>query len=485
MGSGPRRTVLAAAAAAALAAAVAAGTPTAATASEASLPADLVPVRSVTSLTGTHHWYGQLFHGLPVIDSYYAVHRDSGTEAVTIADGRRAVPASLQVTPSISSAQASTTTTRTLDAQPVQRTSGPKGIEAAPATAGRATLSVLGGASPALVWAVVAESGRGITRTLVDARTGGILQTRVLSKNVDGKGQVFEPNPVVTLRDEGLKDNHDENQAALDPAYRAVTLKRLWGNGLLQGKYAKVISARGGLATSRTNTFVYSRSDHRFEQVNAYYGVDGSQAYLQQLGFTDANNQPQRIKTNTLMYDNSFYDPEYDVLVFGMGGVDDAEDLEVVWHEYGHAIQDAIVPDFGTTPQAGAIGEGFGDYWAVTMSIPTSGGFDLPCVADWDSVSYTSSAPHCLRRIDGDKTTDDIDGEVHDDGEIWSRALWDVMGALGRTKADTIVIESTYRFTPDTTFAAAARQTVATARALYGASAASAVKAAFVARKIL
>lgn len=484
MGSARRRTVLAAAAAMALAAAVAGSAPVAAAASS-TLPADLVPVRTVTSLTGTHQWYGQVFHGLPVIDSYYAVHRDGGTGSVTVADGRRTVPSSLRVTPTISGAQASTTTTRTLDAQPVQRTTGPKGVDAAPATADRATLSVLGGAAPALVWSVVAESGRGITRTLVDASSGRVLQTRVLSKNVDGKGQVFEPNPVVTLRDENLKDLHDQNQAALDPAYRAVTLRRLWGNGFLQGRYAKVIQARGGVATSRTNTFVYSRSDHRFEQVNAYYGVDGSQAYLQQLGFTDANNQPQRIKTNTLMYDNSFYDPEYDVLAFGMGGVDDAEDLEVVWHEYGHALQDAIVPNFGTTSESGAIGEGFGDYWAVTMSIPTSGGFDLPCVADWDSVSYTSSAPHCLRRVDGEKTTDDIDGEVHDDGEIWSRALWDIMGALGRTKADTIVVESTYRFTPDTTFAAAARQTVATARDLYGASAASAVKAAFVARKIL
>ena len=26
----------------------------------------------------------------------------------------------------------------------------------------------------------------------------------------------------------------------------------------------------------------------------------------------------------------------------------------------------------------------------------------VPCVADWDSVSYTSRVPHCLRRVDTD-----------------------------------------------------------------------------------
>ena len=44
--------------------------------------------------------------------------------------------------------------------------------------------------------------------------------------------------------------------------------------------------------------------------------------------------------------------------------------------------------------------EGFGDYWAVTVSAhaiaPTP---DPACVGDWDSTSYTSSVPRCLRRV--------------------------------------------------------------------------------------
>ena len=148
--------------------------------------------------------------------------------------------------------------------------------------------------------------------------------------------------------------------------------------------------------------------------------------------------------------------------------MDDAEDQEVVWHELGHAIQDDQVPGFGESEEGGAIGEAFGDYWAVTMSEPVGKG--STCRASWTGTPRrTPTAPsHCLRRVDGPKTTDDIDGEVHDDGEIWSRALWDIHNALGRTKANKLIIESQFGFSPTTTFAAAAQHTVQTARVMYG-----------------
>jgi hypothetical protein len=37
------------------------------------------------------------------------------------------------------------------------------------------------------------------------------------------------------------------------------------------------------------------------------------------------------------------------------GGVDDAEDADVILHEYGHAIQDNQVPGFGSSLEAGAM----------------------------------------------------------------------------------------------------------------------------------
>jgi zinc metalloprotease ZmpB len=145
-------------------------------------------------------------------------------------------------------------------------------------------------------------------------------------------------------------------------------------------------------------------------------------------------------------------------------------------------VQDDQVPGFGSSPEAGAIGEGFSDYLAVTVSAHEAPTADEPCVADWDSVSYTSSTPHCLRRVDESKHyPEDLADEVHADGEIWSRALWDIRTALGPKLADTIIILAQFRFALDTSMRAAAAATIDTA-VPYGPSARRAVTAAFAAR---
>jgi zinc metalloprotease ZmpB len=278
-----------------------------------------------------------------------------------------------------------------------------------------------------------------------------------------------------------------------------VPLTDLDGSGYLRGTWANVRGTTGDLAKiSSTGTFVYDRHDDRFEQVMAYYWVTEAQHYLQSLGFGGANGdlrpvnaESQDIRLNQYGVDNSFSWDKKDLLRFGKGGVDDAEDAEVIVHEYGHAVHDSQVPGFGSSEEAGSIGEAFGDYLAVSVGLwaAAQNGWAVrtppACVADWDSISYTSTVPHCLRRVDGNKTIADVEGEVHADGEIWSRALWDIRTALGDTVANRVIINAQFSFKADTTFAAAATTTVKTAKDMYGQSAAGAVTAAFHARGIL
>jgi len=224
----------------------------------------------------------------------------------------------------------------------------------------------------------------------------------------------------------------------------------------------------------------------------AYYWVTESQKYIQSLGFGDTlrpvNKESQDIRINQWGIDNSYSWDKHDVLRFGKGGVDDAEDAEVILHEYGHAIQDSQQTPFGfgESLEAGSIGEGFGDYWAVTVSNVIAPTADPACVADWDAVSYTRNEPHCLRRVDKDlHYPEDLIGQVHHDGQIWSRALWDIRGSLGHVKADTIILEAQFDFAPDTSMRDAALATVAAAERLYNNGVAKKVEAAFVARGIL
>jgi hypothetical protein len=307
-----------------------------------------------------------------------------------------------------------------------------------------------------------------------------------------GIGRVFSPNPVASLQTQSLTDRKDADYVELQPAYRLVVLTNLDGTGFLRGDWANVLSETGNPAYSADNSFIFNRHDDEFEQVMGYYWVTEAQKYIQSLGFGTTlrpiNMESQDIRINQWGVDNSYSWDKHDVLRFGKGGVDDAEDAEVILHEYGHAMMDSQMTPFGFggSIEAGSIGEGFGDYWAVTVSNVVAPTPDPACVADWDSVSYTVNVPHCLRRVDADlHYPTDLNGRVHHDGLIWSRALWDIRTVLGHVKADTIILEGIFGFAPDTSMPAAATATVMAAERLYGKGAAKVVAKAFQERGIL
>ncbi|MFI6101464.1 M36 family metallopeptidase [Lentzea sp. NPDC051213] len=415
------------------------------------------------SLTATHTWYEQTYDGKPVLGAYYVEHLDKATGAKTVDDGRLAVGA-VDLTPAVTEDHART-----------RSTGVPENTK----------LSVLPGTG--LVYEVISDNGKGSERTLVHAESGAVVKSESLVKHVDGTGKVFSPNPVASQQNQSLADANDADSAVPAAAYRSVTLSDLDGSGYLKGKYALLNGAKSKLAYNKSNKFDYKRSNDFFEQVNAYWGVTEAQKYIQGLGFKNINNEAQKITTLGLSDDNSFYDPNKDQITFGTGGVDDAEDVEVVWHELGHAIQDAQVPGFGSTTEAGSIGEGFGDWWALIMSsrdAKDTATVPLACIMDWDATFYTTETPHCLRRTDTELKYSDRNGSVHHDGQIWSRALFDVYKAFGRDKAAKIVLEGQFSYAPSTTFAAAAAATVAAAKKLYGDADAATVQAAFKAREI-
>ena len=432
--------------------------------------AGLTLVAANESLLGSHEFYAQTYAGHTVLGGFYSRHVDRQSGQVTVQDGRLHVD-------SIPSTKSSISREKALSAASSH----------APGQATRSELVVVPGEHTTLAYSVVSEAENGSWRTLVDAGSGAVLKVEDLVHRADGSGRVFNPNPAVTLQNGNLTDQNNADYAALAGAYKTVTLTGLDGSGKLDGAYANNRSKRE--VSSSSNTFNYNRSQDGFEQVMAYYHLTSAQSYIQSLGFTSVNNESQDFKTTGLTADNSFYSPSTDTITYGTGGVDDAEDAEVIWHEYGHAIQDAQVPGFGSSSEAGAMGEGFGDWWAMIMSIPNNpdtATTPLACIADWDAVSYASGSPKCLRRVDGSKMyPGDVDGEVHDDGEIWSRALWDVYKGLGRDNAAKVVLEAQFSYAPNTSFSAAATVTVSTAQRLLGSSAATICQNAFHARGIL
>ena len=313
-----------------------------------------------------------------------------------------------------------------------------------------------------------------------------------------GTGQVFKVNPVQSSGNQNLSDQKDSATAVPQSEYATMQLRNLDGSGFLSGAWVNVRTNTGPAAYSTSNTFIFGRDDDRFEQVMGYFWVNQAQEYLQSLGFGSTlrpvNKHAQDLRIDQYGIDNSYQTDKQDFIRLGKGGVDDAEDAEVIVHEYGHAVHASQVPGFGTSLDAGSIGESWGDYFAVTVGLDAAKAYGWPvkaeeaCPMDWDATSYTN-APHCIRRFDLNLTVERRKGEVHYDGQIWSQALWEIRKGyqeLGLTTRawDTTLVDSQFDYAPDTSFSAAARATYAKALKNDGAKAAKLVLDRFAARHI-
>jgi Zn-dependent metalloprotease len=128
---------------------------------------------------------------------------------------------------------------------------------------------------------------------------------------------------------------------------------------------------------------------------------------------------------------------------------DSSVDSDVVFHEYGHGISNRLIGNGSTAlggTQSGAMGEGWSDYWATTLNNDgvmgeyvtqnnTSGirraAYTVPAATIHDSYADVGNAGF----------------EVHNDGEVWASALWDLRTQLGKTITDRIVLNG-MKFTP-------------------------------------
>ncbi|HKS25358.1 MAG TPA: proprotein convertase P-domain-containing protein [Thermoanaerobaculia bacterium] len=369
-------------------------------------------------------------------------------------------------------------------------------------TANRFFVNVNGEARPAYR-TVVNERPLEPVAHYYDAETGAEIRTEPLFWTA--KARVFAPNPVAKLNDPSLRDHNNAASAVPDSAYSIVDLPDLPLVGPLVGPNVAIVDSEQPFTVhaDAAGSLLFDRSQPQFEEVNAYFHIDRSQRYMQSIGFRGA----RRIVDYAIPVDphaasggdNSYYigglASGMGSLSFGDGGTDDAEDSDIMLHEFGHAIQDWIAPGaFGGPPsaQARAIGEGFGDYWAFSQNYLDTvvTGRTPYCIADWDArcagddasqnCGYSDGAD-CLRRVDSTKTmanyvVSDTPGTEHRNGEIWSSALREIFMALvqqngaeqGRRIADATVLEGTFGVPPNPTFNVMARKLLDADRALWG-----------------
>ncbi len=397
-------------------------------------------VRSYGSPLGQHFVFEQQYQGVQVYGAQTAVHFNRAGRIVAVNNTYQPGIELATVDPAVSLEDALKQANATIARQDLAGASGKLVIYPFDNTF-------------SLAWQIVVATDGPTWEMFVDAQSGKLLgEPRDTNRYVNGTGQVFRLNAIVATHDNSLRDNDDAASAVPPSAYSIVTLLGLDGSGYLNGQFASSSRTKKQVF-SASNYFVFDRSNDGFSETMGYYYLDYAERYIQSLGFSNVNNRQQVFSVNRYRPDNSYYSPNSQDITLGLGGVDDAEDADVILHEYGHSIQDNQVPNFGSSLEAGSMGEGFGDYWAGTVGAQFSGGFQDVCLAEWDATSYSSTNPPCLRRLDGTKHyPENVVGEVHADGEIWSAALWQIRGSIGAANADRLILTSHFLLAPTASF---------------------------------
>ena len=448
---------------------------------------DLDLRKIIPTAAGTHVIFSQSYAGIPIHRAYVTVHMDDDNRVYLIKN--RVVPEELL--PPIEPIQITDAEARRLARQSVNgrdlRVLSLEPMWFPRRKALRFALKIrLRRRTPAAEWII-----------FIDAITGRVLSKYDNLASATATARIFNPNPVVALGDWRplLKRRKPVRRVPLT-AYETVPLPGLDGSGRLDGRWVTTGPTKNRIRTPSLK-FEFASHEPGFEEVMAYYHVDQAIRYLRSLGYTGSRrifSDRVPINARATKADDSWYSPATRRLEFGTGSVDDAEDGETILHEFGHALQDAICPDFGQSNEAAAMGEGFGDYLAASyFAAKKTGGKRkrlIPAVMTWDAILFKDpnpSKPPCLRRLDSRrtfKTFEDEEELEHDNGQIWSATLWDIWKAVGRDVADRIIIESHFQLDGFTTFARGARAILDADRHLFRGTHLTALKRIFRQRRI-
>ena len=311
-----------------------------------------------------------------------------------------------------------------------------------------------------LVWDVrvhVAEPP-GNWITLVDATNGDVLWRRnrvryavqgAASGNVHLvlPDEVPTPNPMrgmYVLFDGAVVDTTDPSGVFAASPGSTVTV-----SAELIGPYVNVDRQDGadailsfpGITDPGTQDFLWTDANSHVAERDGFYHTNLVHTYLKNLDPAFVGNDyemPCRVNINSTC--NAFWNGTgINFYVAGNGCVNTATLPDVVYHEYGHGVNDNLYEQAGMPfgMENGSLHEGHADVLAAFVR-------DDPVIGSGFFGPGTS-----IRTIDNTRRyPDDLSGSVHSNGLIIGGAWWDVREAIGLAAAESLAHFSQYG-TPD------------------------------------
>jgi len=272
--------------------------------------------------------------------------------------------------------------------------------------------------------------------------------------DTSGTALVFNPDPLTTSGNAynssvNWSDNNDADNTDLNNQRVSVVLQDIcFDNGLftLVGPHVDLQDLENPTSpvpTSANGDFSFTRNQQGFEDVMCYYHLDTFQRYIQSLGYTNIYNSPLLCDPHGLNgSDQSHFVPQgaSSRIAFGEGCVDDAEDADVIIHEYGHALSWSAAPNSNGGTERNGLDEGWGDYFATSYSRAISYTF-------WKNMFTWDGHNDCW---DGrTASTNELyppssSFDIYAYGTIWNTCLMEVWGQIGREASDKVAFQSLY-----------------------------------------
>ncbi|PSV50064.1 proprotein convertase P-domain-containing protein [Photobacterium indicum] len=263
---------------------------------------------------------------------------------------------------------------------------------------------------------------------------------------------VFDPDPLTALEDTTLEYSDVISNAAYS-LYSDIEVTEVAGTRYLENSRVRAVDVRAfdldgdgtleadvsqqGIITSASDFTIerdirdYENKHTQFLDTMAFYHIDKSVQYLQQLGFDIVSEKPVQFDAFFGNKDNSTAYLAQNVIVFGNGVSADAEDADVILHELGHMINFSLVKRW-RDGDTGAIGEGLGDYWAASSRYRSNKTFQPDTVFRWDGINTSKTSTRILndteaRYLPGASYPAHVVRNGSNVDQLWSTPLFQVL----------------------------------------------------------
>ncbi len=292
---------------------------------------------------------------------------------------------------------------------------------------------------------------------VMDAESGVIYRSRDLILNQRRARamvavSVFDPNPTIKSGFKlngtaGYTDSNNADSSFFQSMLSEATLDNLSirpdGKADLIGPNVVISdseSPKNPDCTIRGSTFKLRRNDPCFNAVNVYYFIDKQMKYLNgTLGFRlhpikysgGVKVDPHGLNGE----DNSHYSPFTDELAFGQGGVDDAQDHDVIIHELGHALHAWVTK--GHLSQVEGLSEGSGDYWAASYDRQFMKPNHIAYHWTFSFDGHNEFWPGRVTNVTS-KYPAGAKGQIHSAGQLWATVCMEIYDVIGKEKADKL-----------------------------------------------